>query len=128
MPDPTPTLADLIAAQAELARQIERREAYTGNNPAKHDTEVRIAVEAVQTLTRALKASGDLPRTPHEVLEARLDAAFPRARPKEIVTFEKQRYRRRVEPATRTASGQVSTWDRGWTPLTDSVAADQPIA
>lgn len=88
---------------------------------------MREAFETVQALTQTLKAAGLIARTPHEILEARLDAAFPKARPKEIVTFEGDRYRRRVEPATRNAAGQVSTWDRGWTPLTNSTPADQPV-
>jgi len=130
MPDPATasTLANLEAAQAELARQRERQANYTGNNPAKFDTDVRIAFEQVRTMTQILKASGLLPRTAHEDLETRLDTAFPRARPREIVTFEGARYRRRVEPATRTASGQVSTWDRGWSLLVDDAPPDRPVA
>ncbi len=76
---------------------------------------MRQAHEKVADLTRALKASGVLPRTAHEILEARLDAAFPKARPKDIVTFENQRFQRWMQPATRTLSGGVASWDKGWT-------------
>lgn len=109
MPDTAPSLADLAAAQAALDEKRARQAAYAGAHLARVETETRLALEQVQALTTALKASGLLPRTPHENLEARLDAAFPNARPKDIVTFENERYRRRVEPATRTAAGQVST-------------------
>ena len=122
-----PTLTDLHAAQAELDRRQALRDDYPGHHPAKYDTAVREALERVQALTLALKVAGLIARTPHENLEARLDAAFPKARPREIVTFEKGRYRRHVEPATRTASGQVSTWTRGWTPMTDTQPANAPL-
>lgn len=127
MPDTAPSLADLDAAQVALDQKRARQAAYIGAHPARLETETRLALEQVQTLTAALKASGLLPRTAHEELEARLDAAFPKARPKDIVTFENERYRRRVEPATRTAAGQVSTWSRGWTRLTDATPPDQPV-
>lgn len=128
MSDTSPTLADLEAAQSELTAQQARRDAYSGRNPVKYDTGVRLAFERVQALMRDLKVLGLLARTPHEALELRLDAAFPKARPKDIVTFEQERYRRRVEPATRNAAGQVSTWDRGWTRLegTPARADGQP--
>lgn len=114
MTDQTPTLADLQAAQADLDRAQDRQARYDGNNPNKHITDVRLAREKVQALTAALKASGQLARTDHEILEARLDAAFPRARHRDIVTFENDRYQRWVTPATRSLSGGVMTWSKTW--------------
>jgi hypothetical protein len=109
-----PTLADLQAAQAELDHQLERQARYDGNNPNKYATEVRLARETVTALTAALKASGLIPRTEQEILEARLDAAFPKAGHKDVVTFEGERYQRWFEPATRSLSGGVMTWSRTW--------------
>jgi hypothetical protein len=117
-----PTLADLQEAQVDLERQRERRDNYTGNNPNKYVTEVRLAQETVSTLTQALKASGLLARTDHEILEAKLDAAHPKARPKDIVTFENERFQRWMTPATRSLSGGVATWDKGWTKITTGSA------
>jgi type VI protein secretion system component VasF len=114
MSQPAPTLEDLEAARAELTREIERRDNYNGNNPNKYATDVRMARERVALLERALKALGQLARTPHEELEAKLNAAFPRARHKDIVTFENEQYQRGVTPATRTLSGNVASWDKGW--------------
>ena len=115
MSDAPPTLQNLAEAQAELARQVARQDDYDGNNPNKFSTDVRLAREKVADLTRALKACGLLPRTDHEILEARLDAAHPKARPKDIVTFENDRFLRWMQPATRTLSGGVASWDKGWT-------------
>lgn len=109
-----PTLQELEEAQAELARQIDRQDRYDGNNPNKFATAVREAREKVTHLTLALKAAGLLERTPHEQLEARLDAAHPKARHKDIVTFEGARYQRYVEAATWHLSGNVATFSRGW--------------
>lgn len=114
MDDSEPTLERLEAARGALAEAIARRDAYRGNNPGKPATDVRLAEERVAELTRALKALGVLARTAHEALEARLDAAFPKARHKDVVTFEKERYQRWVTPATRTQAGQVASWDKGW--------------
>ncbi|WP_165191647.1 hypothetical protein [Caulobacter soli] len=109
-----PTLADLQAAQAELDHQLDRQARYDGNNPNKHVTDVRLAREKVTALTAALKAAGLIPRTKQEILEARLDATHPRARHKDIVTFENERYQRWLEPATRSLSGGVMTWSKTW--------------
>ena len=114
MANAPPTPQDLDEAQAELARQIGRQDRYDGNNSNKYVTEVRLAREKVTALTAALKATGLIPRTEHEVLEARLDTAFPKAGHKDAVTFEGERYQRWFEPATRSLSGGVMTWSRTW--------------
>ncbi|WP_454762332.1 hypothetical protein [Caulobacter segnis] len=112
--DTLPTLKELEEATADLALQLERQDRYDGNNPNKIVTAVREARERVTRLTVALKHAGLLERTTHEQLEARLDAAHPAARHRDIVTFERERYQRFVEPATWTLSGGVSTFSRGW--------------
>jgi hypothetical protein len=114
MADSLSPLEELEAARADLAQQIQRRDNYDGNNPNKYATDVRLAQERVSELERALKASEQLPRTPQEVLDARLDAAFPRARHRDIMTFENERYQRWVTPATRTLSGKVASWNKVW--------------
>lgn len=110
-------IEDLHSAQDALKAAMARQDAYDGNNPNKHTTSVRLAREEVARLTRALKARGLLPRTAHEVLEAKLDAAFPEATNKEEVSFEGARYARWFSPATRSLSGNPMSWDQGWTSL-----------
>ncbi|RZJ47371.1 MAG: hypothetical protein EON87_01150 [Brevundimonas sp.] len=122
-----PTLNDLKAARAALEAAGARQDAYDGNNPNKHHTAVRLAREEVDRLTRALKALGALPKTDHERLEARLDAAFPSARHNDEVEFEGVRYSRWARPATRSRSGRAMTWDTGWTRI-EPVAVDKPSA
>lgn len=116
-----PTIEDLHSAEAALKAAIARQDAYDGNNPDKHATSVRLAREEVARLARALKAAGLLPRTDHEALEVRLDAAFPEAASRDQVSFEGVRYERWFRPATRSLSGNPMSWDRGWTTL-DPVA------
>lgn len=116
----SPTLDDLKAALAALDWEIERQDNYDGNNPNKYVTHVRRAREEVNRLTNDLKIQGLLPRTAHEALEARLDAAFPKARHKDEVEFEGAQYRRWASPATVSRSGRAMTWNTGWTQLTRS--------
>lgn len=109
-------IEDLRAAETILQDAIARQDGYDGNNPNKHATAVRLAREEVARLTRALKAAGLLARTDHEILEAKLDAAFPEAADRDEVSFEGTRYVRWFSPATRSLSGNPMSWDRGWTP------------
>lgn len=110
-----PAIEDLRAAETILKDAIARQEAYDGNNPNKHATSVRLAREEVARLNRVLKAAGLLARTDHELLEAKLDAAFPEAANRDEVSVEGARYARWFSPATRSLSGNPMSWDRGWT-------------
>lgn len=119
---------DLEAAKAELARWQERSANDSSNNPNKHRSSIRSAQDRVDALTKALKASGDLLRSPQELLDSRLDAAFPNSRSRRIVLFEGRRYQRRYSPARMSISRKsVVRWNMWWEDL-DSVNAtiDEP--
>ncbi len=113
-----PTLEDLEAAKAELARCEARWENYSGNNPQKHQTLLADARQRVRQITQALKASGDLLRSPHEELEAALDALHPNAQSRDIVEYQGDRYQRRFAPTRLSLSRKtVQDWERSWVKL-----------
>lgn len=122
-----PTLDELKIAQEALKAATTRRDNYDGNNPDKHVTSVRLAQEAVDRLTRALKAAGLLPRTDNEILEDRLNVAFPSARHKDEVELEGIRYRRWARPATLSRSGRPMTWDTGLAAIEARPDACEPV-
>ena len=111
-------MQDLDEARAALETLLAQQAAYSGNNLNKFAQPLARAREQVTLVEQALKAAGLLPLSPEEALAARLDAAFPKARPKDIVTFEGARYQRFVTALERAPSGQVIRWDRGWTLVT----------
>lgn len=114
MADCRPTLADLDAAHAELARWQARWDNYDGNNPDKHQSDIRRAQAEVVRLTAALKADGVLPYTPQEELEQTLDRMAPDARKDDVVTYEGVAYRRRFTPAEKSRTGRVTSWRGYW--------------
>lgn len=113
-PDPY-TLEGLKAAQDELARIEERIDAYSGNNPNKHQADARAAVRWVELITDYLKATGVLPKTDKELLEEQLQKTFPDTKNKQEVVFNGVRYRKRYAPSGMSRSGKtVKGWDQWW--------------
>lgn len=95
-----------------------RWENYGGNNPNKYQTDIRHARHKVQLIEDSLKASGVLPRSPQEELERELDAAYPNAASKQIVTHNGVRYQRKFWPMEKSRSGKtVTAWGKGWEKL-----------
>lgn len=116
------SLDDLEADKAELVRWQERFANDSSNNPNKHRSSIRSAQDKVAALTKALKASGALLISSKELLESRLDAAFPKSRSRRIVTFEGRRYQRRYSPARMSNSMKsVVRWDMWWEELGSTV-------
>lgn len=111
-------MQDLDEARAALETLLAEQAAYVGNNLNRFAEPLAKAREQVSSVERALKAAGLLEMSPQEALAARLDAAFPKARPKDVVTFEGARYQRLVTALERAPSGQVIRWDRGWSLVT----------
>jgi hypothetical protein len=110
-----PTIEDYNAAKAELERLNERWDNYSGNNPDKYRSSIRSASARVRAVEAELKSLGLLPRPPKEELEAKLDAAFPRARSKQIVEFQGKQYIRRFAPLSMSLSGKsVAEWSKSW--------------
>ncbi len=110
----TYTLEDLEQARAELRVHSDRFANYSGNNPNKYRSDTDMAGMKVEMIEASLKASGVLPKSEQELLEERIDAAFPKARSKDIVEFEGQKYQLRYWPKHKSRSGKVKEWAHGW--------------
>ncbi|MBO9426961.1 hypothetical protein J7444_19660 [Labrenzia sp. R4_1] len=111
----TTTLEDLKAAKDKQRYCEDRIDRYDGNNPNKYQAYLKAARREVSLLEEALKLSGALEQSETEKLWAQLDEAFPKARSKQVVTFEGQAYRRIFWPEERSRSGKtVTRWGRGW--------------
>jgi len=109
------SLQDLETAKAELQRVEDRWENYSGNNPNKFVSQRDAARSRVESLTRTLKAQGDLPMTGHEALCAELDRLAPNARHNDVIEHDGARYKRLFSPARTSLSGKtVTEWDRTW--------------
>lgn len=114
-PEPTVSLEDLEAAKAELQRIEDRWENYSGNNPNKFVAQRDAARSRVASITRTLKAQGDLPLTEHEALCAEFDRIAPNARHNDEVEHDGASFRRIFSPARISLSGKtVTEWDRTW--------------
>lgn len=110
----TYTLEDLEQARAELRAHSDRFDRYSGNNPNKYRSDIDMARMQVELIESSLKASGVLPKSEQELLEERIDAAFPKARSKDIIEFEGRKYQLRFWPKRKSRSGQVKEWAHGW--------------
>lgn len=109
------SLQDLETAKAELQRVDDRWENYSGNNPNKFVSQRGAARSRVESLTRTLKAQGDLPLTGHEALCAELDRLAPNARHNDVIEHDGVKYKRLFSPARTSLPGKtVTEWDRTW--------------
>ena len=109
------TPAELEAAKEELASWQARWESYSGNNPDKYQSDLRMAREKVRLIEASLKRAGQIPLTQQEELERALDNEFPDARSKQIVSFRGKKYQRKFWPLEKSRSGKsVTVWDKGW--------------
>ena len=112
------SIADLEAARAELVAIQAKFDRYTGNNPDKYQTELRDAAARIRTLESDLKASGQIQLSPQEMLDAELDRLYPKARSKDIVEHEGQRYQLRFFPLSKSRTGKtVNEWGHTWAAL-----------
>jgi len=79
------------------------------------DTEAKLVAKKVREIEEDLKRRGIIPYTDHELAEASLDAAFPNAQSKEIVTYNGRRYLRRFYPVEKSKTGKtVRKWGKEW--------------
>jgi len=114
------TLEGLEQAKKHLERLEERDSMDTSGNPDKYHTRINSARMEVRRITESLKAQGLLPYTEQELLNHRLDEAFPKAKSREIVEFEGARYQKRFSPAPKSRSGKtVTSWNQWWQKLPD---------
>ena len=114
------TLEDLDAARRDLAQLCERFDNYSGNNPNKYQSDIKAARRQVRDVESQLKASGILPLSAKERLDAELDRAFPSAKSKQVVEYQGRNYQRRFWPVEHSNSRKtVTEWGKGWVELTD---------
>ncbi|MBY0566013.1 MAG: hypothetical protein K2P70_01780 [Hyphomonadaceae bacterium] len=113
--NPRVTLQNLECAKAEVERWDNAWANDSSNNPNKFHTQRVNARKRVDELAEALKAQGDIERTPQEELFAKLDAIAPNANSGVIVEFEGHKYRRIYWPKGKSRSGKsVKHWGKGW--------------
>lgn len=114
------TVDDLEKAREALRAWEDRFDRYTGNNPNKYQSDIRVARHEVRMIEDALKANGATPLTEKEQLEKELDAAFPDAKSKQTVEYGGRKFQRRFWPIEKSRSGKtVTEWGRGWTEVSD---------
>jgi hypothetical protein len=110
------TINDLKKANAELD-EIEKRwaAAYSADCPNPLDAEAKLLAGKVRDIEEDLKRRGIIPYTDHELAEESLDAAFPNAQSKEVVTYNGKRYQRRFYPIEKSKTGKtVRKWRKEW--------------
>ena len=109
------TINDLELAQIEMDQWNERWDNYSGNNPNKYQSNIKIAARKVRTIAAYLKKTGAISSTEQEILEQNLDKVFPNAKSREIVEYESRKYQRRFWPIEKSRSGKtVTQWGKGW--------------
>jgi hypothetical protein len=114
------TLEDLAKAKDELSSLRERSDNYSGNNPNRFRADISDAQARLHSIEEQLKATGLLARSAQELLEAQLDAAFPKAQSRQVVTWEGKRYMRRFSPVATSLSGKtVKAWHKFWEEMAD---------
>lgn len=119
------TLEGLEQAKEHLERLEERDSMDTSGNPDKYHTRINNARMEVRRITGSLKEQGLLSYTDQEILNRKLDAAFPRARSRDVVEFEGARYQKRFSPATKSRSRKtVTSWNQWWRQLSDASQND----
>lgn len=119
MADHPSVLDELDAAKANLKAVVDRQDNYSGNNPNKYQSAVRIAQENVARLTAAAKRSGLIASTDEERMATVLDGLHPSTRHGDKVEHDGRFYRRSILPHTKTRSGRVATWTKTWHEIAD---------
>ena len=105
----------LARAQAQLTLVEERFANYDGNNPGKWRAHINVLRSTGRALEESLKTNGLFPLSEAETLWRRLDAAYPKARSRQVVEFEGRGYRCRFVPLEMSRSGKtVKEWSRTW--------------
>jgi len=108
-------LEQLAEATAELKSIRERSDEYMGNNPNKYRSPIKNAEATCHRLAMKCKIMGLIPKTERELLNERINAAFPKAKSKQIVEFEGAKYKNTYSPRELSNSRKtVKSWDQEW--------------
>ncbi len=109
------TLQDLEEARAELNEWVRRDDNYDGGNIDKYRFLIDDAKARIRRIEKHLKSVGIMPYTDVELFEAELDRLFPKAKSKDIVSYNGNRYQRRYFPLQTSRSRKtVKEWGREW--------------
>ena len=108
------TLLDLEDALKRLEKAWQVFGPVSANDLAAPPTALDEAAAEVRAIERDLKRAGVIPSTDHELLELRLDSAFPDAASHEVVKHDDKNYKRRFFPMRKSRKGKVLEWGRSW--------------
>ena len=108
-------LEQLTEAEAELRGVLDRFDSYMGNNPNKYRSRIKNARKRCDYLITLCKIKGLIPHTEYELLNAKLNAAFPNAKSKQIVELDGVKYKNTYTPAQLSNSRKtVKSWHQEW--------------
>jgi hypothetical protein len=113
-------LARLHVAIEERDALRARYDAYEGNNPDRHRVPLQRAQETVDRLERSCRRLGLLPGSEHDVLEAELDAEFPKAENGQIVQARGRWYQRRFSVGSVSRNRNPTSWVARWDELSEA--------
>lgn len=109
------TLDDYEKAKAEAKKWTDTFYRYTGNNPDKYQSDIKIACAKLREIEQDLKSCGVLVMNDKEKLEAELDKQFPEAGSKQIVEYKGKSYQRKYFPLEKSRSRKtVTAWGKTW--------------
>tara|TARA_B100001971_G_C18169301_1_gene526114 strand:+ start:99 stop:479 length:381 start_codon:yes stop_codon:yes gene_type:complete len=109
------TFESLEQAKRHLEFLEDRDASDTSGNPDKYHRRLNEARSNVRRIEAYLKHQGVLQMSERELLEKRLDSAFPNATSREVVEFEGRSFQRRFFPLQKSRSGKiVQVWGRRW--------------
>lgn len=115
-------LAQLNIAIAARDAARARYDSYEGGNPDKYRTPLQRAQETVDRIERSCRRLGLLPGSEHDVIEASLDAAHPKAENEQIVQAHGRWYQRRFSVGSVSRNGNPTSWVPRW----DELSATDP--
>ena len=106
--------ADDLKAQSAKVLSDYFKPAYE-NLLAWLETEIKNAEATCHRLAMKCKIMGLIPKTERELLNERINAAFPKAKSKQIVEFEGAKYKNTYSPRELSNSRKtVKSWDQEW--------------
>ncbi|WP_353472487.1 hypothetical protein PVT71_00225 [Salipiger sp. H15] len=109
------TLAELAHAEAILEECVAKAERDPAKDHNKYTSEIDGLKWQVTQIRRSLQADGLLERSPKEALHHALDTAFPRARSREVFSYDGRQYRKEAFAAHSSRSRKtVYAWDHRW--------------
>ena len=109
------TLDDYEKAKAEAKKWTDAFDRYSGNNPDKYQSDIKIARAMLRDIEQDLKIRGLIVMTDKEKLEAELDKQFPKTKSKQIVEYKGKSYQRKFFPLEKSRSRKtVTEWGKTW--------------